>query len=55
MGAWDKGGSFQGRVTRAVKEGIELLGWRLCVKGAGIVCGDTTVVRRKGGKRAEGR
>ena len=27
MGAWDKGGSFQGRVTRVVKEGIELLGW----------------------------
>ena len=32
------------RVTRAVNEGIELLGgFELCVKGAGVVCGNTTV------------
>jgi hypothetical protein len=37
------GASF-GTVTRAVKDGIELLGlgFELCVKGAGAVCGNTT-------------
>ena len=38
-------GSCEGRPTQAAKGGIEWLGlgFELCVKGAGAVCGNTTV------------
>ena len=47
----DRGTGDNGRhpskegVTRAVNEGVELLGlgFEPCVKGVGVVCGNTTV------------
>ena len=39
------GESFEGRVMRVVKDGIEGhgMGFELCAIGAGEVCGNTTV------------